>query len=119
MGALSHHSGSCHCGAVRFEADVDLTETKVCNCSRCSRLGWILTFTPAESFTLLSGEEDLTEYRFNSKRIQHLFCRTCGIESFSRATLPGGQAMVAINVRCLEGVDPASLTPQAVDGRSR
>jgi hypothetical protein len=113
------HKGSCHCGAVRFHVDVDLTAPITCNCSYCSRRGSILAFTQAESFELVAGEEKLTEYRFNTNKIQHLFCSDCGMESFARGTRPDGTSMVAINVRCLEDVDVDSLNVTRVDGRSR
>jgi hypothetical protein len=113
------YQGSCHCQEVRFEVDVDLAHPITCNCSYCQRRGSILAFAPASSFSLQSGEGKLTEYRFNTKNIQHLFCSVCGMESFARAMGPDGTPMVAINVRCLEGVDPYSLEPTMFDGRSR
>lgn len=116
--ATKLYRGSCHCGAVRYEASVDLDHTISCNCSRCGRLGSILAFTPAENFNLISGEDTLTDYLFNKHVIHHLFCRACGIESFARGTKPDGTAMIAVNARCLEGIDPDALTPQKVDGRS-
>ena len=112
------HTGSCHCGKVRFQVEVDLSKPITCNCSYCSRRGSILAFTPADGFTLQSGDEALTEYRFNTNRIQHLFCATCGMESFARGDAPDGTPMVAVNLRCLEDVDPDSLTPTQYDGRS-
>ena len=117
--AAANHQGGCQCGAVRYEVTVDLDTTMICNCSRCSKLGAILTFAPASAFSLISGQDQLTDYQFNKKTIHHLFCRTCGIESFARGTSPqGGGEMVALNVRCLDNVDIAMLAPKAVDGRS-
>jgi len=116
--SAEEHLGGCHCGRVRFKATVNLATTMTCNCSICQKSGTILTFAPAERFALLSGEADLTEYRFNKKVIHHLFCKTCGVRSFSRGQKPGGGEMVAVNVRCLDDVDIASLKPKAVDGRS-
>jgi len=117
MGA-QRYKGSCQCGAVRYEATADLDSTVSCNCSRCGRLGSILAFTPEQDFTLLSGEDSLTEYLFNRHAIRHLFCKVCGIQSFARGSTPDGKAMIAVNARCLEGVDPDSLSPKRVDGRS-
>jgi len=116
--AKKTYSGGCQCGAVRYDAELDLDHTLACNCSRCGRLGSIQAFTPAESFTLQSGEEALREYRFNKHVIAHLFCGTCGIQSFSRGELPDGTRMVAVNARCLDGVDPATLSPGLYDGAS-
>lgn len=98
------YSGQCHCGAVRYTVDTDLSGMGDCNCSRCRRIGWILQSAPASAFNLLSGEDNLTLYRFNTEKIDHLFCKTCGIESFARGDDGKGNAMVMINVNCLEGV---------------
>ncbi|MEZ5900918.1 MAG: GFA family protein [Hyphomicrobiaceae bacterium] len=112
------YSGGCHCGNVRYEVKTDLSATVVCNCSICQKTGWMLTFVPAADFKLLAGDDALTDYQFNQKRIHHVFCKTCGVRSFARGTAPGGAEMVAINVRCLDGVDPAICTPRHVDGKS-
>lgn len=111
-----HYLGSCQCGAVSFEADADLDKTVTCNCSRCQRLGAVLTFVPRDAFTLKSGEDNLSEYLFNKKQVHHQFCKTCGIESFAYAAKPDGSEVVALNVNCLEGVDPRALTSSAHDG---
>jgi hypothetical protein len=117
--AMQSYSGGCHCGRVRYEVAADLAKTITCNCSRCRRLGWVLTFTPATSFRLLSGEEALTDYQFNKRVIHHLFCATCGIESFARARSPEGVETIAVNVRCLDDVELATLSPAPFDGRSK
>jgi hypothetical protein len=114
-----HYQGSCHCGEVRYKVDIDLSKPITCNCSYCARRGSILAFAPAGNFELEQGEGKLTEYRFNTKNIQHLFCSVCGMESFSRGAMPDGTQMVAVNLRCLEGVDVDSLNPTPYDGRSR
>lgn len=113
------YQGGCHCGKVRFSVEVDLANPIACNCSYCSRRGSILAFTSAEKFSLEKGEGDLTEYRFNTRAIAHLFCAACGMESFARGAMPDGTKMVAVNIRCLDGVDPDAVTPQRYDGRSR
>lgn len=113
------YHGGCHCGKVQFDVDVDLSNPITCNCSYCSRRGSILAFTPESSFTLEKGGDDLTEYLFNTRKISHLFCADCGMESFARAAGPDGTKMVAVNVRCLDGVDLDGLSPHQFDGRSR
>ncbi len=113
------YTGGCHCGKVRFRVDVDLSNPITCNCSYCSKRGSILAFTPLESFTLESGTQDLTEYRFNSNTIEHLFCDICGMESFARGSMPDGTKMAAVNVRCLDGIDLDALQLHQVDGRAR
>ena len=116
---MAQYQGSCHCGRVAYEVEADLGQTIACNCSYCQRRGSILAFSPASAFTLTRGEDALTEYRFHTQKIQHLFCETCGIESFARANGPDGTPMVAVNVRCLDGVEPTELSPTPYDGRSR
>ncbi len=73
---------------------------------------------PASSFALRAGADDLRDYQFGKRSIHHLFCAQCGVGSFSRGTMPDGGEMVAINVRCLDDVDIAALTPTPFDGRS-
>jgi hypothetical protein len=73
---------------------------------------------PDAKFRLLSGQENLTDYQFNKKVIHHLFCSTCGVASFARGEKPNAGPMVAVNVRCLDGIDAAELKPQMIDGRS-
>jgi hypothetical protein len=114
------HQGSCHCGAVRFHVDIDLTKPAItCNCSICSRSGTMLSFVPSAKFTLDRGEQHLTDYQFNKKNIHHLFCRTCGIKAFGRGKGPDGSDMVAVNVRCLENVDLTKVPVHPYDGRSK
>lgn len=112
-----HYSGGCQCGAVAYEVDVDIDGAIACNCSRCKPMGFVLAFTPSDKFELKSGADNLTEYRFNKKAIEHLFCTTCGVESFAYGE-QGGTKMAAINVNCLDGVDPRALDPKPVDGAS-
>ncbi len=117
--AEKHYSGSCQCGAVRFEVDIDLDGAVTCNCSRCQRLGSVLAFAPREKFALKQGEDATQVYLFNTKTIEHRFCRTCGIESFAYGAMPDGTRIAAVNANCLDGVDPRALTPKHVDGASR
>jgi hypothetical protein len=113
------YTGGCQCGKVRYEVAIDLSAPVIsCNCSRCGRLGSLLAFAPVADFKLLSGEADLADYQFNKKAIHHLFCSTCGIQSFARSKRPtDGADVVAINVRCLAGVEPDTLEVKKVDGR--
>ena len=115
---MTTHRGGCHCGNVRFEVDTDLREVMECNCSICSKTGSRLAFVPPEQFRLLSGGDRLTDYQFKTKTIHHLFCPVCGIRSFARGRGADGREMIAINVRCLEDVDLASLPVRPFDGRS-
>jgi hypothetical protein len=118
MSESKSYTGSCHCGKVRFEATTDLAKVMSCNCSICSRVGYLLTFVPEEQFKLLAGESDLSDYQFGKRRIHHLFCAACGVRPFGRGAGKDGKPMYAVNVRCLEGVDLDGLTITRVDGRS-
>lgn len=115
--ATQHYTGSCQCGALAFEVDADLDETFTCNCSRCRRMGWALTFVPEAAFTL-TEDGPTTEYLFNKEAISHRFCPTCGVEPFAYGERNGAK-MVAVNVNCLDGVDARALDSKAVDGASR
>jgi hypothetical protein len=112
------YTGSCHCGKVRFQAELDLSHVMQCNCSICSRIGWLLAFAPGDKFQLLSGEEVLTDYQFGKKHIHHVFCSNCGVRAFSHGSGREGKPMRAVNVRCLDGVDVAALAIKQVDGKS-
>lgn len=112
------HRGGCHCGAVRWEVDAAIDEVISCNCSICTKRGSLLAFAPAGDFRLLSGAEQLTDYRFAGKRIAHLFCSGCGVESFGRGAKPDGSEMVAINIRCIDDVDLDAHPVRRFDGRS-
>lgn len=110
--------GGCHCGAVRYSVDLELTSAVSCNCSLCSKAGWLLTFVPASQFTLTSGGEVLTDYQFNKWHIHHTFCKTCGVRSFSRGTGPDGTESIAINLRCLDDIDLTPIPVTFFDGKS-
>jgi hypothetical protein len=112
------YRGSCQCQAVEFEATLDLDKTTICNCSRCQRLGWVMAFAPRAKVAIAKGEGATTQYLFNKERIRHQFCPVCGIEPFAFAQGKDGVEMVAVNVNCLDGVDPRALKSRPVDGRS-
>jgi hypothetical protein len=119
MAESKNFSGGCHCGLVRFDVTADLSRVIACNCSICTKRGALWTFVPPEQFALRAGADELVDYQFNKRVIHHLFCRRCGVGSFSRGHQPGGGEMIAINVRCLDGIEPASLSPAPFDGKSR
>jgi hypothetical protein len=112
------YTGGCHCGQVRYEVTTDLSSVVACNCSICVKRGLLWNFVTPDCFKLRAGEGDLEDYQFNQKIIHHYFCRCCGVESFAQGVAPSGEDMVAINVRCLDDVDVASLKPTPFDGRS-
>lgn len=112
------YTGGCHCGAVKYQAELDLSKTIACNCSICAKQGLWLAFADMSKFKLLSGEETLRDYQFNKKQIHHRFCTVCGVESFANGEAPDGTKMYAVNVRCLDDVDISHLTPSPFDGKS-
>lgn len=112
------HTGGCHCGKVKYEVEMNLENAISCNCSICMKRGSLLDFVPVSNFKLLSGESDLQDYLFNKHVIHHNFCKTCGILSFAVGSAPDGTKMVAINVRCLDGVDLSKIKVKEYDGKS-
>ena len=117
MAETKTYAGGCHCGKVRYEVDLALEHVISCNCSICSKRGLMLAFAGGEQFRLLSGEDDLKDYRFHTHKIGHLFCTTCGVESFARGERPGdGATMIAVNLRCVDGVDLETLPIRRFDG---
>ncbi|RYZ42267.1 MAG: GFA family protein [Myxococcaceae bacterium] len=117
MAEMKTYAGGCHCGQVKYEAQTDLSQVVSCNCSICTKRGLLLTFVPPEQFKPLSGVDHQKLYQFNKKVIDHLFCPTCGVESYGTGKGPDGKQMFALNVRCLEGVDLSKLTPMPYNGR--
>jgi hypothetical protein len=113
------YKGSCHCGKVAFEVEGELQGAMECNCSICSRKAALMWFVPRDRLKLLTSEDALSTYMFNKHVIKHRFCATCGIHTHGEGVDPKGNAMAAINIRCLEGVDIGSVPVQHFDGRSR
>ncbi|HEX7114670.1 MAG TPA: GFA family protein [Steroidobacter sp.] len=112
------YRGSCHCGKVRFEVEGTVEQVMECNCSHCSRKGYLLWFLPRENLSVTSGADQLGTYTFNKHAIQHHFCPTCGCAPFAFGKDPSGAQKAAVNVRCLEDVQIKNLKIVQVDGRS-
>lgn len=117
MSETKTYTGGCHCGNVRYEVSSDLARLTTCNCSICSKRGHVMTFVGGDAFKLLSGEGDLTDYQFNKRNVHHLFCKTCGIESFARGTGKNGETHYMISVRCLDGADISGRDIPEYDGK--
>ena len=112
------YQGSCHCGAVAYEVEGDIQGVIMCNCSICHRKGAPLWFVSRGQMKLVKGEDALVSYTFNKHVIKHRFCRTCGIHTHGEGSDGKGNAMAAVNVRCLDAVDLKSLKVIEYDGLS-
>ncbi len=119
---LKTYRGSCHCGAVRFEAELDLTQsTYRCNCSICRRTRFWPAVAREGGFRLLAGEGELTQYLFNTRKNQHYFCRHCGVRAFGIGTETPIGKMYGVNLGCIDELDDEALSRLSityVDGRA-
>jgi hypothetical protein len=112
---METYQGACHCGAVRFEATLDLSQpTYRCNCSICRRTRFWPAVAREEGFRVLSGQKNLTKYLFNSLKNEHYFCATCGVRPFGIGTDTPIGRMVGVNIGCLEGVPEETLARLAI-----
>ena len=118
MPSLVAHRGGCHCGRVRFEVEAPARiEALDCNCSICRMTGFLHLIVPAAHFRLLSGEDALVDYRFNTGTARHRFCRHCGIKAFYvPRSHPDG---IDVNVRCLDHGTIAALAVEPFDDGDR
>lgn len=116
---MTQYSGSCHCGKIAFDftTEAPITSALSCNCSICQKRGTLLTFGPRDQLKLRTSEDKLITYTFNTHKIQHHFCSTCGCAPFSEGDHPGGGKMAAVNVRCLDDFDISALEINFHDGK--
>lgn len=115
--ALITHRGGCHCARVRFEVTAPAKlEVSECNCSMCGKSGYLHLIVPAKRFRLVSGQEVLTAYTFNTGTAKHLFCSVCGMKSFYvPRSHPDGYS---VNARCLDPGTFVEMTVTPFDGRN-
>lgn len=111
-------TGSCHCGAIRFEIETELNTAIKCNCSICKKKGALHHRVPPERFKLLSGEESLTLYQFDSKEAKHWFCKHCGIQPFSNPR--AAPSAYSVNINCLDECETEqdSVEVRSFDGKN-
>ena len=117
MAPMITHRGGCHCGRVRFEVDAP-AELPVddCNCSMCSRFGYLHLIVPADRFRLVQGRDALTTYTFNTGTAKHHFCSTCGVKSFYvPRSHPDG---FSVNARCIDSPTVTGMKITPVDGKN-
>ena len=112
------YQGGCHCGRIAFAVETDLKQVIECNCSHCAKKGYLLAFVPRGSLRLSTPEDAMATYTFNTHRLRHHFCPTCGCAPFAEGASPKGEPTAAVNVRCLDGVELSSLTIVPFDGRN-
>jgi hypothetical protein len=113
------YTGSCHCGAVRFQCDLDLGKpASRCNCTVCTKLAWLGGSVKPSAFKLLRGDEHLGAYAWGGKTGTRHFCKTCGTHCFGPGDLPQlGGAFVSINYNCLDDVELGDVSVVYWDGR--
>jgi hypothetical protein len=111
------YKGSCHCGEIAFEVEGELAQVTQCNCSICTKRGFLMWFVPRANLHLAKPVENISTYTFNKHIIKHHFCSNCGCAPFGEGTGPNGVEMAAINARCLDDVDLTALTVNQFDGR--
>jgi hypothetical protein len=110
------YEGGCHCGRVRFRVAADLDWVTHCNCSICTKKGFLHLIVARDQFELISGNDDLTTYRFNTGVAQHTFCKHCGMHPFY---VPRSDPdKIDVNVRCLDGIDLKAIKIKEFDGRN-
>ena len=110
------YEGSCHCGRIAFQVEGDFSTGLACNCSICRRKGSLLAFVPRASLELRTAEDAASTYTFNKHVIEHRFCPVCGIHPYGTGRDPKGNAIAAINLRCIEGLDLTKVKVQEFDG---
>ena len=113
---MALHRGGCHCGRIRFEVDAEIDAVSVCNCSICTRTGYLHWTVAPERVRITHGDGEWRSYRFGTGVADHRFCPTCGISPLRIAR--SDPDMIDVNARCLDDVDPDALPIERFDGRN-
>jgi len=110
------YRGACHCGAVQFQIDNEITDIYTCDCSLCAKKNALMTTVPESRLAITSGADRLTLYQWNTKVARHYFCSVCGVYPFhKKRSMPDHYG---VNVRCLEGFDPGAIPVRQADGKT-
>ena len=113
---MTTYTGGCHCGRIRFEVEGSLERVEVCNCSICTKTGYLHWYVKPEQLRLLTREGDWSTYRFLTRAAENRFCPTCGVSPFR---VPRSDPdKLDLNARCLDGVDAESLPVDDFDGQN-
>jgi hypothetical protein len=115
---VTRHTGSCHCGDVRFEVDIDASQGSRCNCSVCTKTAVLGGMVKPAAFRLVAGEERLSTYEWGAKTGKRYFCSRCGVHCFGKGHLAElGGDYVSINLQCLDDLEVADVKVSYWDGR--
>jgi hypothetical protein len=111
------YTASCHCQAIRLEADINIESVLSCNCSICQRRGHLLAFADAGQVKFLGDQKTLGDYQYGKKKLHFHFCKNCGTAPYGKGISPEGKSIMALNVRCFEDVDLKNFKVTEFDGK--
>lgn len=112
------YEGSCHCGNIEYEVEGEIESLIECNCSLCSRRGYLLFFVPKKNVKLKTSEQYMKPYTFNKHVIKHMFCTECGCAPFGFGSDGKGNETAAVNARCIQNIDLSKYAINKYDGKS-
>ncbi|MCB1214357.1 MAG: GFA family protein [Deltaproteobacteria bacterium] len=112
------YQGSCHCGKIAYEVEAQIESLLECNCSLCSRRGYLLFFVPKEQIQLTTPASDMSTYTFNKHVIKHHFCPTCGCAPLGFGSDSKGKEMAAVNARCIPDLNLNQFKINHYDGKA-
>ena len=114
---MDQYLASCHCGRVRFWLEADIDELVVCDCSLCAKRNAVMVTVQRDKLKVISGEDALSLYQWNTGKARHYFCSACGIYTFHQRRT--NENVFSVNVFCIQGMDTAKIPVRHVDGKSR
>lgn len=114
---MNEYLASCHCGSIKFSLQADIDELVVCDCSLCAKRTAVMVTVQRDMLKVMSGEDALSLYQWNTGKARHYFCSTCGIYAFHQRRT--NENVFSVNVSCIQGIDPTKIPVRHVDGKSR